>query len=276
MVKHTVILICTICLNLLGDSYMRKSAIYLLLVLAIFLTSVSVPAYAAPSPSPSAQPGSKTTTQPASKETETSDPAPWFDNCALIGDSVSDGLKLYAMQKRKKDPGFLGNLQFLTRNSYSLTFASAANPDMLLKYRGASMRPEDALKEMKAEKVFIMLGLNDMFHDGSENTAKYNKLIDNIRAKNPNIKICLIAMTPIVTSGQYSEFQNTNVNEYNEVVRNVSSGKRCDFIDFNDKLRDETGGLKEEYSRDGFVHLKGGAYEIYAAALSKNAQFMDR
>lgn len=268
---------------------MRKRLLSAFLIFALVLDSSAALAKATPAPSkdPSVQSVTVPTVSPSPSPTaqiventptasEPSESKPWFDHCALIGDSISDGLRLYSIQKKKKEPDFLGNMQFLTRSSYSLTYASSAKPKMLVKYKGGTMRPEEALEQMGADKVFIMLGINDIFHDGSENTEKYNKLIDNIRAKIPNIRIGLIAITPIVTEGQYSAFQNTKVDEYNVVVKNICSGRRCEYIDFNSQLRDKTGGLKEEYSRDGFVHLKGGAFEIYAAALEKNAQYMDR
>ncbi len=265
---------------------MRKRWISAILALAVLFASVSalaatgeeqvsaektpeISAPATPSPTPTPVP----TPTPTLPPTE----SPWFDHCVLIGDSVSDGLRTYAERKRKtKDAAFLGNLQFLTKVSYSLSYASADSPKKLVKYKGKSMRPEDALQAMGAKSAFIMLGINDIFHGETENREKYCKLIDNIRAKNPNIKLCLIAITPIVTEGQYSAFQNKNVDEYNEVVRNISSEKRCDYLNFNDQLRDKTGGLKPSYSRDQFVHLKGGAFEIYAAALDKSAQYMNR
>lgn len=249
-------------------------------------TSLSASPTLSPTPTPTLSPSPTPTLTPSPSPTETPLPtptptlrpnqAPWFDYSALLGDSISDGLRIYAERKRKTDADFLGNMQFFTKVGYSLSYASAKSPKKLVKYKGKSMRPEDALSAMGAKKVFIMLGINDIFHTETENRPKYSTLIDNIRAKNPGIKIALIAITPIVTDGQHSAFKNSKVNEYNEFVKNVSNEKGCDYIDFNDQLRDKTGGLKPSYSNDQFVHLKGGAFEIYAAALSQNAQYMSR
>ena len=217
---------------------MMKRVISLILFTALLFCTIPVTAKtnpsAAPTPSassvPSPEPSITPTPLPSpeSIETPAASEAPWFDGCALIGDSISDGLKLYAVQKRKKDPGFLGNLQFLTCIAYSLSYASSSSPKKMVEYDGRAMKPEDALCEMGARKVFIMLGINDIFHDWSENNLKYRTLIENIRAKNPNIKIALIAITPIVTEGQYSAFQNTKVNDYNtEVVKNTCMNYHC-------------------------------------------------
>ncbi len=265
---------------------MKKRVLSLLLAAAMLLLPITALAEeekneakpgATPEATATATPAPSPTPLPTPTPTLTPNDSPWFDHSALLGDSVSDGLRAYAEQKRKKDdPGFLGNMQFLTKVSYSLSYASANNTKKLVKYQGKSMRPEEALNAMGANKVFIMLGINDIFHDEQENRTKYSKLIDNIRSKNPNIKIGIVAITPIVTEGQYSAFQNKRVNEYNEYIKNLSNEKHCEYIDFNDQLRDKTGGLKESYSRDQFVHLRGAAFEIYAAALSKAAQYMSR
>ena len=190
-----------------------------------------------------------------------------FKGCALIGDSISDGLRIYASRQRKKDPSFLGGLEFLTATSYNLKYASASKPKKYLEYEGRPMRPQDALKAMGAGSVFIMLGMNDIFRDFEDSIRRYETLIGNIREKNPEIAICVLGITPVVKGKERSGFTNVRVDEFNRLLEEMALRLDCSYACFTDQLRDENGGLKPEYSSDKFVHLKGGAFEIYAQAL---------
>lgn len=253
-----------------------------LLVLILMGTPVTAaetatPAAAAATPEPTAAP--KETAAPAdgsadAKAAAKSPPAPWFDDTALLGDSISDGLRLYAARKRKSDPNFLGKLQFLTVTAYNLRYAIAEKPKRLVRYGGRSMRPEEALQAMGARKAFILLGVNDIFRNAQESRERYAILIDNIKRENPDIKLCLIAMTPICKAGEKDAFTNANVDEFNAMLKALANATGCRYMDMNGQLRGEDGGLRKEYSNDDFVHLKGTAFEIYAANLDRMARDM--
>jgi len=239
---------------------MRFKRVLLILLASVLLTTGIVPALAAPDTAAAA---------------ESEAPLP-FEGCALIGDSISDGLRIYASRERKKDPSFLGGLEFLTATSYNLKYAASSKPKKYLKYKGKSMRPQDAVKAMSADTVFIMLGMNDIFRDFEDSLTRYEKLIANIREESPDIKIYVLGVTPVVKGKERSGFTNERVDQFNELLADMTIRLNCQYISFTDQLRDETGGLKKEYSSDKFVHLKGGAFEIYAAALENALEVINK
>ena len=199
-----------------------------------------------------------------------------FEGCVLIGDSISDGLRIHTSRQRKKDPSFPSGLEFLTTTSYNLKYASALKPKKYLKYNGKSMRPQDAIKAMGANTVFIMLGMNDIFREFEDSIARYEKLIANIRKESPDIRIYVLGITPVVKGKERSGFTNARVDEFNALLADMTMRLDCQFISFTDQLRDSAGGLKAEYSSDKFVHLKGGAFEIYAGALKDALEVINK
>lgn len=197
---------------------------------------------------------------------ETETPSQPFAGCALIGDSISDGLRIYAVRRRKTEPAFLGGLEFLTATGYNLKYAVSSKPRKIT-YHGESMRPQDALNAMNADTVFIMLGMNDIFRDFADSIERYETLIGNIRTENPGINICILGLTPVVYGKERSGFTNERIDRFNELLAGMATNLHCRYICFSSELRDENGGLQTAYSNDQFVHLKGDAFEIYAAAL---------
>ena len=109
-----------------------------------------------------------------------------FNDAAFIGDSVTLKLRNYHMET-----GALGKTTFLCIGSYGVN--NAVTNQLYLSYQGKDMTPQDALKACGAKKVFILLGMNDiaLFGENSINVAMDNwaKLLQNIREKNPDIKI---------------------------------------------------------------------------------------
>lgn len=230
---------------------------------------------------PTAEPTEETTTVPTEETTE--EPAQEstpqvtvpvvqggteiFNDAAFIGDSVTLKLRNYHMET-----GALGKTTFLCIGSYGVN--NAVTNQLYLSYQGKDMTPQDALKACGAKKVFILLGMNDiaLFGENSINVAMDNwaKLLQNIREKNPDIKIYIQSGTPIYTNAQKGGLNNDRMDKYNEALKEFAAENGCEYIDLAPYLKDSTNGLKKEYCSDpdGLgVHFTDAACELWINAL---------
>lgn len=191
--------------------------------------------------------------------------ASFFDDAVFIGDSVTLKLSYYAA-----DHGALGKAQFLVRGSYSV--AHAANDSMLLTHRGAEMKIEDAVKSTGANKVFMMLGMNDIALYGIDQTIEnWGKVVTRIRQTNPNVKIYIQSMTPIWTGGEKGSLNNENMDKYNSLLMAFAQDNTCGFVDIAPYMKDSTGGLATKYCSDSFVHVTdAGAAAWVKVLLAQN------
>lgn len=206
-------------------------------------------------PEPAPEPAPELAPAPAmTKET-------FFGNAAFIGDSVTLKLRNYNAQTK-----ILGDTTFLCQGSYSVDHA--VNNTMLLSYQGEDLSPQDALAACGADRVFILLGMNDIGLWGVDKTIEnYGKLIANIREKNPGIDIYIQSGTPIYPAGERGKLTNANMNAYNERLQEFAADNGCYFVNVNNPFKDQSGGLAKKYCSDEYVHFTDAACELWAKIL---------
>ena len=186
----------------------------------------------------------------------------FFGNAAFIGDSVTLKLRNYNAQTK-----ILGDTTFLCQGSYSVDHA--VNNTMMLSYQGEDISPQDALAACGADRVFILLGMNDIGLWGVDKTIEnWGTLINNIREKNPGIEIYIQSGTPIYPAGEVGKLTNANMDAYNKRLQEFAEVNECYFVNVNNPFKDAaTGGLAKKYCSDEYVHFTDAACELWAKIL---------
>ena len=192
----------------------------------------------------------------------------FFSHTVFIGDSLTNQLKSYAREKK-----LLTGARFLSATNYRLNVAAARYVDtknVQLKLAGSAVTVPEALQILKAEKVFILLGLND--HAGSNldyDISRYSNLIDHIREKLPDILIVAQSLTPIQRHLQGKTLNQANMNAFNQALKALCEEKDVVFLDIATPLMDENGFLNSAYARDSSdnVHLNNKGLKIWADTL---------
>lgn len=190
----------------------------------------------------------------------------FFDNAVFIGDSVTKKLLLQA-----PGTGLLGNAQFFAAGSYGV--GHAARNTMQMSYQGQNMSLPDLLVASCAGKVFLMLGMNDLNKHGIDGSIGYwAALIQQIRAKTPNIEIYIQSMTPVFTGNEKGALNNPTIDTYNGRLQAFAAENNCFYIDVASYMKDATGGLAAQYCSDGFVHLSTTGCNVWIQVLRSYAQ----
>lgn len=177
-----------------------------------------------------------------------------FNNAVFVGDSVSLKLNLFVSAQRKENPNFFGTAQFLTPGSYGsgnelkkLGSENSVHPS----YNGTEMYLADAIAQMGATKVFIMLGMNDIAVYGIDGAVQnMETVLAQIKEKSPGTMIYVQSMTPIVESAQKGDLTNANLNLYNTALQVMCRENDYIFLDVASVMKDDSGSLKREYCSD--------------------------
>lgn len=177
----------------------------------------------------------------------------FFDDAVFIGDSVSLKLKYYSMKQRKAGKNALGEAQFLVSgnlgsgNSLMPVTSDSVHPT----FQGQKMPLDESVSESGANKVFLMLGMNDIGLYGVDKAMEnLNTLIEKIRAKSPQAVIYLQSVTPMLKGSEKSKLNNTTINEYNGRLATYCNTKGYTYVDVASKMKDREGYLRADYCSD--------------------------
>ena len=272
----------------------RRLALSALLACAVLVGAVSLgalaqqPAPAAETPSPPAEtravlpPEAGETPVPTPEPTPTpvpafdfTQPAPetaaveddWFSDAVFIGDSRTDGLRLYS--------GIRG-ADFLAYKSLMI-FHVVGNDKVdrkavPLNGVGDKKTVLEWLDEKRYAKVYLMFGVNELgYGDDAAFTDAFSRTVDEIQARQPEAVVYIQSLVPIEPEKAYKTnpaawLNNDNVARYNELLRQVCADKGVVYVDVAAARTEEGGGLPPEGTTDG-IHFTRSWYEKWYAYL---------
>lgn len=189
-----------------------------------------------------------TTSKGDSNETDKSESKKdesYFDDAVFIGDSRTEGLKLYSGLKKATFYAEKGlDVATIFKNEISID--------------GSKMTIIDALQKHSFGKVYINLGVNELgWPYDSEFIKHYGKVIDAIKEAQPDAKIYLQSIIHISREKDKNPpdyFKNKTIIRRNKLLKELAKEKEINFINPNEVLTDDNGYLIKEASIDG-VHL---------------------
>lgn len=160
-------------------------------------------------------------------------------------------------------------------NWYELFYDFSKSSGQAVYNRGISGDTTDRLLERLQENVLniepknivLLIGTNDIGRGLplSMSIENVSKIIENTKKACPDVNFVLQAIYPI-NRGMRDKFEkrsNDKIELMNKEFLELSKKYDCVWLDITDKLKDETGNLKKEYTFDG-LHLNVSAYKVVA------------
>lgn len=174
-------------------------------------------------------------------------PVKMDSSAVFIGDSVMQGVDNY---------GVFPDAQFLTKiglNIYSLLH------DKNFMLSSGEVTAMDALREMKAETVFIMIGSNEIEWMAQEDILRYDReLIKQLRAYKKDIQIFFMSVPPIRHQYEVSvpDVTQKKIDAFNVELEKLCEEEQVPFINISEKLKGKDGYLKKKYSETDGMHWR--------------------
>lgn len=180
------------------------------------------------------------------------DPA-FFETGVFLGDSITEGLKLYDV---------MDGSTVIAEKGMGLT------------------KVMDHLEEIKAaqpQRLFILLGANDLadpVRDAERIATQYANIYAQLHEALPDCRIYVESMFPVWEEKykqQYtsSDITNQKIEQFNQLLANKIEGQGVYFVDVAPSMRDENGELYHEMTTDG-MHLKKAYYGYWLNVLRSN------
>lgn len=195
--------------------------------------------------------------EPAEYEADLS----YFDDALFIGDSRTVGLREY---------GDLGGAEVVAdagMNVYKIYEKE------FVTVGGEKKRLETILTERQFQKIYLMLGINELGYDFDRTVSRYEELLAKLREWQPQAKIFLEANLHI--TGEKSQaspiYTNENIDRFNQAVSRMADGREIFYLDVNELFDDEEGNLSKAYTTDS-THVLGKYYADWVTWILNHAR----
>ena len=179
----------------------------------------------------------------------------YFADAVFLGDSRTDGLRLYSGLTE-------GTFLCLTGATVESVFTKAAwkQPD------GTQVPLLDALAAQEnCGKIYLMLGINELGWAGTDIFRDQSvKLLERLREDHPEAEIYIQAILP-VSAGQEAKktyVNNARIKDYNRVWRKLADELDIAYLEVGEVLTGEDGCLPKDLTSDG-VHLNPRGCKIW-------------
>lgn len=160
-------------------------------------------------------------------------------------------------------------------NYYELFYDFCKSSGQAVYNRGISGDTTDRLLErlydnvltIEPKNLVLLIGTNDISRGLplSATVENVERIITDTKKACPDINFIVEAVYPINKPMRFKSDKRSNqrINEMNREFIKLCEKYGCVWLDLSDKLSDENGELKKEFTFDG-LHINAKAYEIIA------------
>lgn len=184
----------------------------------------------------------------------------YFNDALFIGDSRTEGLRLY---------GTLKNATYFSTVGMS-TFSSTKKA---ISVKGVgTVTLKELLNKKKFGKVYIMLGINEVGGNANSIASKYGEILNLVRKTQPNAIIYIEGNLHVAKSrnDRDKSINNNRINNLNAKMASYANNKDIIYIDINYLFDDSEGNLKSNMTSDA-THVYGKYYKDWCNWLMAHA-----
>ena len=184
----------------------------------------------------------------------------YFSDAVFVGDSRTEGLRMYS--GISPSPKFFSGVGLTVTKVFS---------DQIVQLNGQWLTVADALRQADYNKVYIMLGMNELgWVYESVYAQDYGRIIDVIRETHPDATIYVQSIIPVSkwkdTTDPDRIYTNANVVRLQKVLSEMCEEKNVHYVNVAEVMQDENGYLFSEATEDG-MHLTQEYCKIWAEYL---------
>lgn len=193
-------------------------------------------------------------------------PLEYFDEAALVGDSIS-----YILFQYESLTDQLGHPMFLVRSGTSLNGLVRYYKNV--HFRGQDTPIEDAAHLSGMKKLLIMLGQNDLGYRTIEDTmGSWDIMLERILEKSPDMEIIIQSCVQEWFPDNGDNAKNEKIDTYNGLLEEYAAEHGYRYWDIQKYVVDHTGRMATIYSLDKGIHLNQEGCIVWMHVLNHYAQ----
>lgn len=174
-------------------------------------------------------------------------PSSYFDDALFVGDSITEGIKLYDV---------MSNATVLSNTGINLD--SIFTKRCIDGADGGSMTIIEASAQQDPGKIYLLMGVNSLSSDEETFIASYGKLVDTLREQHPNAVFYVQSVLPVTAAYEKradAVTDNARIDTYNAAILKMCQEKGVYYLNIAEAFKDETGALPNEASPKDGIHF---------------------
>ena len=210
-------------------------------------------------PSDKRDPGAEDPDEPFTFPDEPVKPEDPFQNALFIGDSRTVGIAKFA---GIEGADFYACTGMSVYTVWKETSSVGNWGKMLL---------EEVLQQKDYDRIYLMLGINELGYNMDKTIATHAALVARIRELQPRAYLMICANMHVTQKRSSSDkiINNARIDQLDAAFSQQADGKSIFYLDVNPVFDDENGALGAQYTQDN-THILGKYYALWKDFLLEN------
>lgn len=210
-------------------------------------------------PSDKRDPGAEDPDEPFTFPDEPVKPEDPFQNALFIGDSRTVGIAKFA---GIEGADFYACTGMSVYTVWKETSSVGNWGKMLL---------EEVLQQKDYDRIYLMLGINELGYNMDKTIATHAALVARIRELQPRTYLMICANMHVTQKRSSSDkiINNARIDQLDAAFSQQADGKSIFYLDVNPVFDDENGALGAQYTQDN-THILGKYYALWKDFLLEN------
>ena len=210
-------------------------------------------------PSDKRDPGAEDPDEPFTFPDEPVKPEDPFQNALFIGDSRTVGIAKFA---GIEGADFYACTGMSVYTVWEETSTVGSWGKMLL---------EEVLQQKDYDRIYLMLGINELGYNMDKTIATHAALVARIRELQPRAYLMICANMHVTQKRSSSDkiINNARIDQLDAAFSQQADGKSIFYLDVNPVFDDENGALGAQYTQDN-THILGKYYALWKDFLLEN------
>ena len=176
----------------------------------------------------------------------------YFDDALFVGDSITEGIKLYDVMNNAT---VLSDVGVNLNNLYTKEVIETAD--------GRKIPIMEASANYNPGKIYLLMGINSIAADEESFRAAYGRVVDTLITQHPDAIVYIQSILPVTAAYEArpnAVADNAKIDRYNAIIKELAAEKGVYYLNVAEVFKDADGCLYASASPKDGIHFGSAWY----------------
>lgn len=176
----------------------------------------------------------------------------YFDDALFVGDSITEGIKLYDVMNNAT---VLSDVGVNLNDIYTKEVIETAD--------GRKIPIMEASANYNPGKIYLLMGINSIAADEESFRASYGRVVDTLITQHPDAIVYIQSILPVTAAYEArpnAVADNAKIDRYNAIIKELAAEKGVYYLNVAEIFKDADGCLYASASPKDGIHFGSAWY----------------